>query len=214
MVLSLTLLPGSPKRARILIDGESVKVVSCSIVPLCDVRSLPEESLLERLRELEIQGGVRYALAHLSRQASHSKALEQALRRHCLGPDVIAEVITHCKKQGWLDDEGWIERRAEVWQAKGKSPLAIASFLRSKGISANLHLDEQAALRSLIHRRFPQLLSPDLLYPERVRILRSLQRRGFSLSAVQNFLRDCGANTSSPNMGTKIVQNRDDESSS
>ena len=189
MVLSLTVLPGSPKRAQLLVDGEPVKRVSCSIVSLSDLSSLPEEKPLERLRELEVKGGIRYALAFLSRRSAHSKTLEQALRRHFLESGVISEVIAYCKQQGWLDDESWIERHAEVWQAKGKSPLAIQAYLRSKGITADLSLDEQTALAALIKRKFPQLLSSNLSYPERARILRALQRRGFSLSAIQQLLR-------------------------
>lgn len=188
MVLSVIVLPGSPKRAQLLVDGEPVKKVSCSIVSLSDLRSLPEEKTLERLRELEVKGGIRYALALLSRRSAHSKALEQALRRHFLESEVIAEVIAYCKQQGWIDDESWIERHAEVWQAKGKSPLAIQAYLRSKGITADLSLDEQGALAALVKRKFPQLLSSDLPYLERARILRALQRRGFSLSAIQHFL--------------------------
>jgi SOS response regulatory protein OraA/RecX len=190
MVLSLMPIPGSPKRVQLCVDGEPVKKISCSIVPLTDINSLPEERLLERLHELELRGGIRYALAHLSRQSTHSKALERALRRHCLEPSVIAEIITYCTRQGWLDDAAWLERHVEAWQAKGKSPQAIAAYLRSKGVSSDLRLDEQAALRAIIDRRFPQLLSPDLAYPDRARIFRSLQRRGFSLSAVQRFLRE------------------------
>ena len=193
MVLSLKALSGPPKRVRIFVDGELVKEVSCSIVSPSDLHSLSEDGVFERLHELEVKGGIRYALSHLSRQATHSKALEQALSRHCLGADTIAEVIAYCNERGWLDDTGWVERRSEIWQAQGKSPLAVKAFLRSKGVSADLHLDEQASLRALIQRRFPQLLLPDLSYSERIRILRSLQRRGFSFSAVQQFLRDPGA---------------------
>ena len=188
MVLSLIVLPGSPKRAQLLVDGDPVKKVSCSIVPLSDLRSLPEEGPFERLHELEVKGGIRYAMTLLSRRSAHSKALEQALRRHFLESEVIAEVIAYCKRQGWLDDESWIERHAEVWQAKGKSPLAIKAYLRSRGITADLSLDEQSALSALVERKFPQLLSADLPYLERARILRTLQRRGFSLSAIQHFL--------------------------
>jgi regulatory protein len=189
MALSLTVLPGSPKRVQLLADGEPVKKVSCSIVSEADLRSLPEEGALERLHALEVKGGIRYAVALLSRRSAHSKALEQALRRHCLELEVIAEIITYCTQQGWLDDGAWIERHAEVWQAKGKSPLAIKAYLRSKGISADLVLDEQSALAALVKRKFPQLLQPNLPYPERARILRTLQRRGFSLSAIQQLLR-------------------------
>lgn len=188
MALSLKLLPGSPKRAQLFIDDQPVKKVSCSIVSLSDLHSLPEEGTLERLHELEVKGGMRYALALLSRRSAHSKVLEQALRRHYLEPEVIAEVIAYCKRQGWLDDESWIERHVEVWQAKGKSPLAIKAYLRSKGVSADLSLDEQGSLAALIKRKFPQLLQPNLPYPERARILKTLQRRGFSLSAIQHFL--------------------------
>jgi regulatory protein len=188
MVLSLTLLPGSPKRAQVLADGELVKVVSCSIVSPSDLRSLPEEGFLDRLHELEVRGGIRYAVALLARRSAHSKALEQALRRHYLKPAAIAEVVAYCTQQGWLDDGSWVERHVEAWQARGKSPLAIKAHLRSKGVVADPQLDEQAALQSIVNRKFPQLLRPDLPYPERLRILRSLQRRGFSPSAIQQFL--------------------------
>ena len=193
MALSLTPLPGLPRRALVLLDGKPVKQVSCSIVSLPDVSSLPDGEALQRLHELEVKGGIRYAVAHLARQSTHSKVLERALRRHYLESEVIAEVVEYCTKQGWLNDKEWVERHVEVWQARGKSPLAIEAFLQSKGISSKLCLDEQAALRSLIKRRFPQLLSPELSYPERARIFRSLQRRGFSLSAVQQFLRESSA---------------------
>jgi regulatory protein len=189
MTLSLTLLPGSPKRAQLLVDGEPMKKVSCSIVSLTDLRSLPEEKALERLHELEVKGGIRYALALLSRRSAHSKALEQVLRRLYLEPEVIAEVVAYCRQQGWLDDESWIERHIEVWQSQGKSPLAIKAYLRSKGVSTDLQLDEQGSLEALVRRKFPQLLSPNLPYTERAKILRTLQRRGFSLSAIQQLLR-------------------------
>ena len=188
MAVFVKLLPGSPKRAELLVNDEPVKLVSCSIVSLPDLRSLPEEHLQERLQELEVKGGIRYALSHLSRQSVHSKALQKALRRHCLEPVVVAKIIAYCVRQGLLDDEDWIARHVEQWQTKGKSPRAIAAFLRSKGIAADVQPDEQVALRAVIERHFPQLLASDLPYPERARILRSLQRRGFSLSSVQRFL--------------------------
>ena len=188
MVFSATPLPGVPRRALILLNGKPVKQVSCSIVALADISSLPEEGGLNRLHELEVRGGVRYAVARLARQSIHSKALEQALRRHLLEPKTIEEIIEHCTKQGWLNDEEWVEHHVEAWQARGKSPLAIEAFLRSKGIISKPRLNEQAALCSLIKRRFPKLLLPNLPYLERARIFRSRQRRGFSLSAVQEFL--------------------------
>jgi regulatory protein len=188
MAIFVKPLPGFPKRAELFIDDELIKVVSCSVVSMSDLRALPDEHIRRRLRELEVKGGIRYALSHLSRQSVHSKALEQALCRHCLEPDVIGEIIAYCEQHGWLNDAEWVEYHVEAWQAKGKSPLAIKAFLRSKGVSAHVRLDEHAALQALIERRFPQLLSPNLPYQERAGILRSIQRRGFSLSEVQRFL--------------------------
>lgn len=183
-------IAGSPRRVQLSADGEPIRRLSCSIVPLRVLSSIAQtDGFFVSLQEHERKGVLRYALYQLSRRSMHSSALEKALQRHCVGPELIEVAVEYCRSHGFLNDESWIERRVETWQARGKSPAAIKAQLRVVGVRLDQTLDERQPLRVLIQRKYPKLLESDLSYEEKAKIFQALQRRGFSFSAIQEVLR-------------------------
>ncbi len=181
---------GIAKKTKIYIDGECVKIVSHRIVSPKDLaRSEVGEQYLERVREMERQGAIRYALRCLSRQSLHSKKLERKLRDHFLDDEVIASVVQYCRNAALLNDDEWISHRTHNWQSQGKSMAEIHARLRKDRVdSREVRGDDMAALERLIPKKYPQLLEANTPSQEQWKALQALQRRGFSLDTVQDFL--------------------------
>ena len=192
MAISLVEEQGRPRKVKIMVDGEEVKRVSGTIVPLPALQSiLAKDDFFNALEQLEYKGALRYALFLLARQSLHSKKLAHSLRRHVLSPTCIERVLGYCKDNGWLNDEEWIEQRAKRLQSKGKSRAQVRASFNKDGIQAkDLPFDERAALERVVARKYPQLLEENCPYPQRMKALQALQRRGFSYETIQQFLQN------------------------
>lgn len=190
MEISLDVEPGIPQRVCIHVDGKLTKKVSSSIVPIRTLLALDkDEKFFENLHILEVQGGKRYALSCLSRQSLHSQKLAKNLQRHFLEPALITLILTYCEENGFLDDREWIQAKVRKWQSQGKSTVDVKARLRREGVtSTGVEVDNEAALEKLVSRKYPQLLEGNTSYKEKCRVLRSLQRRGFSFDCVKEFL--------------------------
>ncbi len=174
-----------PKTYAIMEDGEAVKKVSLSIVPL---GKLSSASSLEEVGQLEYIGSIKYAVRLLARQGLHTAQLKTKLSTHYVGADVQRKVCDYCVDQGWIKDCEWVESRVRSWQRQGKGSRDIRFRLQKLGIEADIELDDRETLCSLIQRKYPQLLDDQCLKKERDRIIRSLLRRGFSFSLVNELL--------------------------
>jgi SOS response regulatory protein OraA/RecX len=181
---------GVPRRVKLFWNGELIKRVSRTIVGEAELRSL-ETNSLQKIFELEVKGGIRYALLLLGKRAMHSAQLAASLKRHYLSKEAIDDVIAYCVQRGYITDEEWVERRVSSWVSSGRSRQEIASRLRKVGVSGSLpHVDEQQALSMVILRKYPDLLDPLCSYEKKGKAMRALLRRGFSFESIQNFLQN------------------------
>lgn len=98
-------------------------------------------------------------------------------------PDIDA-ILEELQQKGYLNDEEWLQTFIKGQEAKGQSPLAIASKLRVKGIpratiQASLAaLDVDTALQKAIAKKSRR-------EPSRQKLIASLMRQGFSYDAIQ-----------------------------
>jgi len=174
-----------PKTYVVFEDGEPVKKVSCSIVPLA---TLSTASSVAQIEGLERIGGIKYAVRLLARQGLHSVQLKAKLGVHHVGERVQQEVCDYCIQQGWIDDQEWVESRIRQWQRQGKSSREIRFRLQRLGIEGEVETDDRETLFTFVERKYPQLLQADCVKKERDKIIRSLLRRGFSFSLINDLL--------------------------
>lgn len=166
---------------------ESIKVVSRSIVRREDLEAMSPADVphcLALLEELERRGALRFSVAALARQSLHGEKLASRLRRHFLSPELVSEIVEHCRSKGWIDDSGWIAQRVQKWHAEGRSSYEISARLQRDGLSPSFLPDDREALRSLLRKKkFPYKTKK-----ERELTIRKLSRRGFSYEIIKEFL--------------------------
>ncbi len=184
--------PGLIRKSGVYVDGKLVRYVSHSVISVKICMSVPKDShFFENLKAHEYQGAYQVAIKALSRQMLHSNQLAQKLKKHFVEEDLIQGVIDSCRQKGYLCDEEVISSLAKKWEHQGKSRLETRDCCRRLGLPAsNTLVDEEKALAHVITKKYPQLLSQDLGYLDRCKIMRSLTRRGFSYDLVCKVLRE------------------------
>jgi len=126
----------------------------------------------------------------------HSRAeLARKLAAHAEG-DELPVLLDELSEKGWLSDARFAEQAARS-KARRYGPIKLAHYLKARGldddaISAGLRAagdDGIANLESVWRSRFRAAPADER---ERVRQVRFLQARGFSLDAVLRFIKQQG----------------------
>jgi SOS response regulatory protein OraA/RecX len=148
---------------------------------------LARNVLFENIEALEYRGAFMIAIKALSKQMLHSKQLVRKLKKHFVEDAVIRNVIETCRQRGYLCDEDVTAFWLRKWERQGKSRLEIYEHGRRLGVPVpNAQIDEEKSLEQLIVKKYPKLLSKDLSYGDRCKIMRALSRRGFSYDLVSS----------------------------
>ena len=161
----------------VVIKKRSLQLVSCG----------PEE-ICEELDRLEKKGLLRYAIFLLSRQSLHSNQLISKLANHTWSRSILDEVVSHCRKEGWIDDKAWEQRKVYLWSEAGKSRREIAGKLRGYGISSSAleGVDDREILKKILSQEKMRSLLQSKEGKEKV--IKRLIRRGFSFSLIKEFI--------------------------
>ena len=141
-----------------------------------------------------------YAMRRLSRQSMLSSALAKALQQRSISEEIIEHLIVEFTRLGYLNDEAWVEGYVRGQTRRKQGPRAIAAKLINKGIARDevsevlspLKSDEQqkSAILDLLATRYKQRDLKD--QRERQKVIASLMRRGFNLSAILDLVKSNG----------------------
>lgn len=137
----------------------------------------------------------RGALFYIGRLVSHQERLERQVRSRLaecsVDEEVSDELISHCRKVGWIDDERWVDSYVRGQERRLKGPRAIRMKLLQKGAPAEVVDERLASLKSdeaqkeaiaeLVERRYSG--------KESQKLYQALVRRGFDPSIVRDYLR-------------------------
>ena len=154
-------------------------------------------------RSSEMEGtekAIAFAVRALARRDHSVAELSAKLRDKGLSADVTAEVIARLAQSGYLDDRRFAERWAEsaVRNGRGYGPRLRLELSR-RGVSREIVAEvlagiteshrEADTLAALAARRFAGFDPRSATDRDRRRIVAYLQRRGFSMAAIFDFLR-------------------------
>jgi SOS response regulatory protein OraA/RecX len=117
----------------------------------------------------------RTALRLLSMRSYHSAVLARKLERKGCGEEVIAQVLSDCKRMGFFNDDEAILRELK----RGYGPRAIEYKLQL----------ERGEVRKIITREMQKEKIKEMLprLGEREKAIRTLQRKGFDFELIIEF---------------------------
>lgn len=112
----------------------------------------------------------------------------------------VAEALERLTGQGYLDDRRFAERWAESALRNGKGyGVRLLLELQRRGVAREIAAEavsgaaaeqgEQQLLAAIVARRFAAFDPADATLNERRRVYAYLQRRGFSLAAINEYFR-------------------------
>lgn len=139
------------------------------------------------------------ALRILSRRDYSCSELRSKLIDKGFAPDRIEETLTRGQELGYLNDERFATNRAASLMNQGRAVgYRVLQDLRQRGISDELaeqalarareDFDEQNLLADLLIQRFPGFAYQSAPAREKRRVVNFLQRRGFSLGLIMDFM--------------------------
>ncbi|WP_236685608.1 regulatory protein RecX [Geobacter pickeringii] len=142
-----------------------------------------------------------HAVDLLSRRDHAEAELARKLRRTVDDEEEIARIVARLRELGYLDDRRLAVRIVEAALAGGRMAGArLRLELQRRGIpraiadevlhAAAGDYDERGAVTALLSRKFPRFAAEGGDPREKRRIVGWLQRRGFSLSAILEALRE------------------------
>lgn len=196
------------------LDRQSILTIFCDGVPWRDLHTavfgrkpaLPKEcrsieEFDEHFTVIEYQHVKNYALRRLSMQAMLSSALSRSLKERLIPEKVIQKVILELIALGFLNDEEWTASFVRSQSNRKVGPRAIAQKLASKGVrgekleqalEGSWDVNEQKKLiTGLLKSRYAKRNLSD--YKEKQKVVASLIRKGFDLSAIMNCLQKSGS---------------------
>lgn len=186
---------GRPSIMTVVYDGDPWREVHTSIFgrkPSLPQGCLSLEQFQEEFSALECQLAKRYALKRISVQAMLSTRLSRSLRDRLVSERAIEHVINDLTELGLLNDKEWTESYVRVQAARKMGPRAIAQKLAAKGmrnckaLEGIWDVDEQKnSIKHLLKTRYSKRNLKDAR--ERQKVIASLARRGFDLSAILSF---------------------------
>jgi regulatory protein len=149
----------------------------------------------------EAQRAYIYALKALTRRDHSEAELRRKLGERGISAEVVEETISRLKESRYLDDRRFALRWAESAVRNGKGyGFRIRFELSRRGIADELAEEVTAQLsaeyaetdtiQALLARKFPGFDSDSADDRRKRRIIGYLQRRGFSLTAILNALRN------------------------
>lgn len=147
------------------------------------------------------RSGLSYAVDLLSRRDHAEAELVRKLRRTVDDEEEIARIVARLRELGYLDDRRLAARIVEAALSGGRMAGArLRLELQRRGIpraiadealqAAAGDYDERDAVTALLSRKFPRFATDGGDPREKRRIVGWLQRRGFSLSAILEALRE------------------------
>lgn len=137
----------------------------------------------------------RGALLYIGRLVSHQERLERQVRSRLaecsVDEGVVDELIAHCRKVGWIDDERWVDSYVRGQERRLKGPRAIRMKLLQKGAPAGVVDERLADLKSdeAQKQAIAELVERRYLGKEPKKLYQALVRRGFDPSIVRDYLR-------------------------
>jgi regulatory protein len=143
------------------------------------------------------------ALALLTRRDHSEAELSKKLSRYGFFSETIKEVLNKCRNYGYLDDFRLARQRARALMTQGRAVgPKLREDLRRRGIPEETacraieetceEVNEDELLAAVFEKRFAGFDFQQARAKEKRRIVNFLLRRGFSLSAVLEFLREKG----------------------
>jgi regulatory protein len=145
----------------------------------------------------EYQQTKQYVLRRLAAQNYHSNQLKKLLAERCVQVSTINRVVADCLGWGYLNDAAWLESFVRS-RLKRQGAQAILSKLYAKGIpldTARAEIEkwqnpdqEAEAISKLLRTRFRSKNLQDR--KERQKVIASLMRKGFKLSAIQHAMQN------------------------
>lgn len=161
---------------------------------------LSEQGNQEPRTGAESRGGFALILKKLARRDHTEKELAAALALKGYGQEAIDAALNRARRQGLVDDAAFASRLARATASAGKrGPLRLIATLRRKGIeAATAEAAAKDAFSSLedAESRLVRLASQLLdrargatLKEKKIKVVRSLIGRGFSLAEAKRALR-------------------------
>jgi regulatory protein len=155
---------------------------------------------------MQLSAAREIALRLLTVRARSREELRKAMDKRRVPPDVAAEVLARFGEVGLIDDASFAQAWVESGQRRGRSRLAIAQELRTKGVAdaeisqALETMDEDAdyaAAKALAEKKLRSLGALDRQVAYR-RIGGALMRRGFSCGLAARVLKEVLPTSVSP----------------
>lgn len=184
----------------IAIDEEPICELSTTIFgknPVLPKKVESFEALNEQVLELEFQGAKRYLLSKLSQRSYHSAEVDNLLAKKMVSKDTIIRLLAECCRNGYIDDQEWIEQFIRTQHHKKRGPQWIEEKLRQKRIpleEARFFLEEsnsndelQEQIIHLLQTRYRTRNLND--FREREKTIGSLARRGYDPYLVREILK-------------------------
>lgn len=149
----------------------------------------------------EAQRAYLYALRALTRRDHGEAELRRKMAGKGISPVAIDDVIDRMKKAGYIDDRKYALRWAESAIRNGKGyGYRLRYELSRKGIPDDIasgvmdnisaEYDEQDLIKDIVARKFAGFAAQNADDRQKRKIVGYLQRRGFSLTAIWQALRD------------------------
>jgi regulatory protein len=195
VIISYVKIEGRPSLWMILCEGEPWREVHAAIFGrrLSFSKSCQtKEDLEEEFARLEYQYAKVYAVKRLALQGMLSSALARSLTERLVSKETTERLIEEFLEQGLLNDESWAASFVRTQKAKKMGPRAITQKLAHKGVRGEIlkeavheawnAQDQEALIRQLLKTRYARRNLSD--YKERQKVVASLVRRGFDLSAI------------------------------
>ncbi len=161
---------------------------------------LPSCETLEQFREmfiaLEYTKAKKYAMDRLAMRSYPSAQLQKLLERNLISSNNIQKILLEFKKQGYLNDEEWIERFVKGQILRHNGPQMIIYKLMSKGISQKKAgewiekiLNDDDAKKSIQHLLETKYKKRNLSdFKEKQKVIAALARKGFDLETIRSTL--------------------------
>lgn len=140
-------------------------------------------------------------LRYLALRDRSEQALRAYLRRKGYGGAAIDAALERCRVAGYIDDERYAASRCEQLLRRGMACAApMAHKLRGEGVDGAVAVaavercrarhSEAELLRRVVERRWAHVDFGNLDQRQRRRIVAYLQRRGYTLATILDYLHD------------------------
>ena len=137
-------------------------------------------------------GARRYALMRLSMKSHSIYELRDQLEQKGMSAGIIEQVIEEFIKQGYLNDQEWVDAFIRGQQSRHTGPRSIQRKLRQKGISedqireallrAGLKENQGCQIKKLLTARYKSKDLNDL--KQKQKVIAALIRKGFDLDEI------------------------------